>query len=153
MRLEADEVEAIAAAIAPRVAALLLAELAGAQRKVAWTDVLIGASVTSLLFTIGKSLIGVYIGRSGVTSGFGAAGSLVMAMIWVYYSAQIFLLGAEFTWAYALTFGSRKEQQLPGAAPAVPSKTANKNADPNMVEAKEAAIYCEAEDAAAKEQS
>jgi membrane protein len=123
------------------------------RAKIAWTDVLIGASVTSLLFTIGKSLIGVYIGRSGVTSGFGAAGSLVMAMIWVYYSAQIFLLGAEFTWAYALTFGSRKEQKLPGAAPDVPSKTAEKKPDPNMVEAKEAAIDCAAEDAAAKEPS
>lgn len=115
------------------------------RAKVAWTDVLIGASVTSLLFTIGKSLIGIYIGRSGVTSGFGAAGSLVMAMIWVYYSAQIFLLGAEFTWAYALTFGSRKEQKLPGAAPAVPSKTADQTPHPNMVEAKEAAIDCAAE--------
>ena len=118
------------------------------RAKVAWTDVLIGASVTSLLFTIGKSLIGVYIGRSGVTSGFGAAASLVMAMIWVYYSAQIFLLGAEFTWAYALTFGSRKDHKLPGAAPAVPSKTADKKPDPTMVEAKEAAIDCAAEDAA-----
>jgi membrane protein len=118
------------------------------RAKVAWTDVLIGASVTSLLFTIGKSLIGIYIGRSGVTSGFGAAGSLVMAMIWVYYSAQIFLLGAEFTWAYALTFGSRKEQKLPGAAPAIPSKTADKKPDPNMVEAKEAAIECAVDDAA-----
>ncbi|MDQ3282687.1 MAG: YihY/virulence factor BrkB family protein [Acidobacteriota bacterium] len=109
------------------------------RAKVAWTDVLIGASVTSLLFTIGKSLIGIYIGRSGVTSGFGAAGSLVMAMIWVYYSAQIFLLGAEFTWAYALTFGSRKAQKLPGAAPAVPSKAGDQKPDGMMVEAKEAA--------------
>ncbi|HYC62469.1 MAG TPA: YihY/virulence factor BrkB family protein [Thermoanaerobaculia bacterium] len=123
------------------------------RAKIAWKDVLVGASVTSLLFTIGKSLIGIYIGRSGVTSGFGAASSLVMAMIWVYYSAQIFLLGAEFTWAYALTFGSRKEQKLPGAAPAVPSKTADKKPDPNMVEAKEAAIDCAAADAAAREQS
>ncbi|HEX8617069.1 MAG TPA: YihY/virulence factor BrkB family protein [Thermoanaerobaculia bacterium] len=117
--------------------------------RVAWTDVLIGASVTSLLFTIGKTLIGIYIGRSGVTSGFGAAGSLVMAMIWVYYSAQIFLLGAEFTWAYALTFGSRQEHKLPGAAPAIPSKAADKKPDPNMVEAKEAAIECSAAEAAA----
>ncbi|HYC93900.1 MAG TPA: YihY/virulence factor BrkB family protein [Thermoanaerobaculia bacterium] len=126
------------------------------RARVAWADVLIGASVTSLLFTIGKSLIGIYIGRSGVTSGFGAAGSLVMAMIWVYYSAQIFLLGAEFTWAYALTFGSRKEQKLPGAAPAVPSKTADRKPDANMVEAKEAAIVATegaAADAAAREPS
>jgi hypothetical protein len=79
-----------------------------------------------------------------------------MAMIWVYYSAQIFLLGAEFTWAYALTFGSRKEQKLPGAAPAVPSKAADKKPDANMIEAKEAAIVatdCAAADAAAREQS
>lgn len=107
--------------------------------KVAWADVWIGAFVTALLFTIGKALIGIYIGRSGVTSGFGAAGSLVVTLLWVYYSAQIFLLGAEFTWAYALTFGSRKEQKLPGAAPAIPSKTADKKPDANMVEAKEAA--------------
>src|SRR3954465_1703585 len=108
--------------------------------KVAWTDVFIGATVTALLFTIGKSLIGLYIGRSGLTSGFGAAGSLVMAMVWVYYSAQIFLLGAEFTWAYALTFGSRKEKKLPGPAAAVPSKAADNKPDASMLEAKEAAV-------------
>jgi membrane protein len=124
--------------------------------KVAWADVFIGATVTALLFTIGKSLIGLYIGRSGLTSGFGAAGSLVMAMVWVYYSAQIFLLGAEFTWAYALTFGSRKEKKLPGAAPAIPSKAADKKPDASMLEAKEAAVVATetaaAEDAG-KEQS
>ena len=108
--------------------------------KVAWADVWIGACVTALLFTIGKSLIGFYIGRSGVTSGFGAAGSLVVSLVWVYYSAQIFLLGAEFTWAYALTFGSRKQQPIPAAAPAIPSQTADRRPDANMVEAKQAAI-------------
>jgi membrane protein len=124
------------------------------RAKVAWTDVLIGASVTGLLFTVGKTLIGLYIGRSGLTSAFGAAGSLVMAMVWVYYSAQIFLLGAEFTWAYALTFGSRKEQKLPPAAPPIPSKTANHKPDANMVEAKQAAIVAESAAAGAdKEQS
>ncbi|HEX6084019.1 MAG TPA: YihY/virulence factor BrkB family protein [Thermoanaerobaculia bacterium] len=126
------------------------------RAKVAWTDVLIGASVTGLLFTVGKTLIGVYIGRSGLTSVFGAAGSLVMAMVWVYYSAQIFLLGAEFTWAYALTFGSRKEQKLPSAAPAIPSKTADRKPDPNMLEAREAANVATesaAADAADDEQS
>lgn len=107
--------------------------------KVAWADVWIGATVTALLFTIGKSLIGVYIGRSGVTSAFGAAGSLVVTMLWVYYSAQIFLLGAEFTWAYALTFGSRRERPLPAAAPEVPSRAAETRPDATMVEAKEAA--------------
>jgi membrane protein len=86
--------------------------------RIAWHDVTIGAVVTALLFTIGKLLIGLYIGKSGVTSGFGAAGSLAVVLIWVYYSAQIFLLGAEFTWAYAYTFGSRKGQKPPPAAPA-----------------------------------
>jgi hypothetical protein len=78
---------------------------------------------------------------------------VVMVMMWVSYSAQIFLLGAGFTWSRALTFGSRKEQKLPGAAPAVPSKTADKQPDPNMVEAKEAAVDCAAEDEAEREES
>lgn len=75
-----------------------------------WRDVLLGSAVTALLFTIGKWLIGLYIGTSGVGSGFGAAGSIVVVMVWVYYSAQIFLLGAEFTWVYAGRYGSRKAQ-------------------------------------------
>jgi membrane protein len=75
--------------------------------KVQWRDVWLGATVTALLFTIGRVLIGVYIGKSGIASGFGAAASLVVVLIWVYYSAQVFLLGAEFTWIYARTFGSR----------------------------------------------
>jgi membrane protein len=78
------------------------------RARVEWRDVWIGAAVTALLFSIGKSLIGLYIGRSGVTSGFGAAGSLAVLLIWVYYSAQIFLLGAEFTWVYAHSHGSRR---------------------------------------------
>jgi membrane protein len=85
---------------------------------IAWRDVWIGAAVTALLFTIGKFLIGLYIGKSGVASGFGAAGSLVVVLVWVYYSAQIFLMGAEFTWAYAHTFGSRKGRTPPSPAAA-----------------------------------
>lgn len=80
---------------------------------VQWRDVWIGAAVTSLLFSIGKSLIGLYIGKSGITSGFGAAGSLAVVLVWVYYSAQIFLLGAEFTWVYAHSHGSRQGEALP----------------------------------------
>jgi membrane protein len=76
--------------------------------RVQWKDVWVGAVATTVLFTLGKFLIGLYIGRSGVNSAFGAAGSLVVVLLWVYYSAQIFLLGAEFTWVYANVFGSRR---------------------------------------------
>src|SRR6185503_16209474 len=85
------------------------------RAKVAWHDVWIGALVTAALFTLGKFLISLYIGRSAVASSFGAAGSLVVVMIWVYYSAQIFLLGAEFTWCYAHAHGSRRGEKRPGA--------------------------------------
>jgi membrane protein len=75
--------------------------------KIAWADVWIGAAITALLFTIGKQLIGLYLGNSTTASSYGAAGSLVVLLLWVYYSAQIFLLGAEFTQVYANQFGSR----------------------------------------------
>ena len=78
-----------------------------------WKDVWVGAAVTSLLFTVGKWAIGLYLGKSEVASGFGLFGSLALMMIWVYYSAQIFLLGAEFTWVYAHRFGSRRETARP----------------------------------------
>ena len=74
--------------------------------KIAWRDVWIGAAVTALLFTIGKYLIGVYLGRSSTTSTFGAFGSLVVILLWVYYSAQILFFGAEFTQVYANQYGS-----------------------------------------------
>jgi membrane protein len=77
---------------------------------IGWTDVWTGAVVTALLFELGKELIGLYIGTSGVTTAFGAAGSLAVLLLWVYYSAQVFLLGAEFTWVYAHEFGSLKGQ-------------------------------------------
>jgi len=83
--------------------------------KIAWRDVWIGAVVTAVLFTGGKYLIGLYLGRAGVSSGFGAAGSLVIILLWVYYSAQIFLLGAEFTWVFAHTHGSRIGKRVPPA--------------------------------------
>ena len=69
----------------------------------------IGGFVTALLFTIGKLLIGLYLGRASVSSGYGAAGSLVVLVIWVYYSASILLFGAEFTQVYAARYGSRIE--------------------------------------------
>lgn len=90
--------------------------------KVEWRDVWVGAGVTALLFTVGKHLIGLYIGKSSVASGYGAAGSLVVVLVWVYYSAQIFLLGAEFTWVYAHQYGSlRGKPQLQEHVPQQPA--------------------------------
>ncbi len=77
------------------------------RARVEWKDVWVGALVTALLFSLGKSLISLYLGASGVASAYGAAGSLVLVLLWVYYSAQVFLLGAEFTWVYANARGSR----------------------------------------------
>jgi membrane protein len=73
-----------------------------------WRDVWVGAAVTSLLFVVGKFIIGLYLGKSDIGSSFGAFGSIIIVMVWMYYSAQIFLLGAEFTWVYAHASGSRK---------------------------------------------
>ena len=72
-----------------------------------WRDVILGAALTALLFSVGKTLIGLYLGTAGIGSTYGAAGSLVVVLVWVYYSAQIFYFGAEFTQAYAQRFGSR----------------------------------------------
>ena len=74
---------------------------------ISWRDVRMGAAVTSLLFTVGKVLIGLYLGHSALTSVYGAAGSLVVFLTWIYYSAQILLFGAELTHVYALKYGSR----------------------------------------------
>jgi membrane protein len=77
--------------------------------KIAWRDVWLGAAVTSLLFAIGKLLIGLYLGNSTIGSAYGAAGSFVVLLVWIYYSAQILLFGAEFTQVYARTYGSKIE--------------------------------------------
>jgi membrane protein len=84
--------------------------------EVAWGDAWIGAAVASLLLTIGKALIGLYLARSTVASAYGAAGSLVIILTWVYYSAQILLLGAEVTHVYANHHGSRAKFWTPGRA-------------------------------------
>lgn len=76
---------------------------------VAWHDVWTGAIVTAVLFEVGKFLIGLYVGKASVASSYAAAGSLVVVLIWVYYAAQVFLLGAEFTWVYANEHGSRSK--------------------------------------------
>jgi membrane protein len=81
------------------------------RARVAWRDVLLGALVTAGLFELGRTVIGVYLRSSGVVSGFGAAASVVALLVWVYFSAQILLIGAEFTWAYARVLGSRREEK------------------------------------------
>jgi membrane protein len=83
--------------------------------RVHWHDVWVGSAVTALLFTVGKFAIGFYLGKSDVSSSFGAAGSFVVLMVWVYYSAQIFLVGAEYTWLYAHKYGSRRRMEPPPA--------------------------------------
>jgi membrane protein len=77
--------------------------------KIAWRDVLLGAALTAALFAVGRWLLGLYLANASTTSAYGAAGSLVLLLIWVYYSAQILFLGAEFTQVYARRYGSRIE--------------------------------------------
>jgi membrane protein len=76
------------------------------DKPIVWKDVGVGSAVTAILFTIGKSVIGLYVGSTGVASSYGAAGALLIMLLWVYYSAQIFLLGAEYTRSYAQRRGS-----------------------------------------------
>ena len=77
--------------------------------KISWSDVWVGSATTALLFTAGKTLLGLYLGRSSTVSAYGAAGSLVLVLLWVYYSAQILFFGAELTQAYANRYGARLE--------------------------------------------
>lgn len=97
---------------------------------VAWRDVWIGAFFTAILFSIGKTLIGLYLGSSAVASSFGAAGSLVLLLLWIYYSAQILFFGAEFTQVYANQFGSRivPEGQTSTASPPTPTGPSTRKA-------------------------
>ena len=95
--------EAINATIAMGLVMLLFAAIYRIlhDAKIAWHDVWIGAAVTALLFAIGKTLVSLYLASAGLTSSYGAAGSLVVLLLWIYYSAQIFLFGAEFTEVYS----------------------------------------------------
>ena len=125
------------------------------DRAIAWRDVIVGALITALLFTIGKSLIGWYLGSSAVASSYGAAGGLIVLFFWVYYSAQIFLVGAEFTRAYATSRGRgpapvREAQANPAAAasasrPARAPETAlEPGLTPLQIAEREAAFHREA---------
>lgn len=97
------------------------------DRTLEWRDVVIGALVTAALFTFGKSLIGWYIGTSAIASSYGAAGGLLVILLWVYYSSVIFLLGAEFTRAYSVRFGSRSDLISLVAAPTPAFSVATKS--------------------------
>jgi membrane protein len=81
------------------------------RENIAWGDVWIGGLVTACLFTVGKQLIGLYLGRSSLSSAYGAAGSIMVLLLWIYYSAQIFLLGAEFTHVFTYALGSRSQRR------------------------------------------
>jgi membrane protein len=81
------------------------------REQIAWGDVWIGGLVTAGLFTVGKLLIGLYLGRSSLSSAYGAAGSIMVLLLWIYYSAQIFLLGAEFTHVFTYAHGSRSTKR------------------------------------------
>ncbi len=83
--------------------------------EIAWRDVWVGALVTAILFSIGKFLFGLYIGYSAIGSAYGAIGSILVLLLWAYYSAQIFFLGAEFTQCYARRCGSKSAPQPPPA--------------------------------------
>jgi membrane protein len=91
--------------------------------RIAWRDVFVGAVVTALLFTVGKFAIGAYLGNSTLAGTYGAAGSVVLLFVWVYYSAQVFLLGAEFTRSYAYQLGSFCPARLARAAAATGTAT------------------------------
>jgi membrane protein len=88
------------------------------DESIPWRDVWVGGMVTAVLFGVGKYLIGLYVGTSGVGSAYGAAASFAVFLVWAYYSALIFFFGAAFTRAYAHHFGSRtagREQAAPAA--------------------------------------
>jgi uncharacterized BrkB/YihY/UPF0761 family membrane protein len=99
-----------------------------------WRDVLVGAVATAFLFTVGKSLIGLYIGSSAVASSYGAAGAVIVILLWIYYSSQIFLLGAEFTKVYASHHGSYQ------AAPQTQVATERQSPDQSRLPASRSAL-------------
>src|SRR6266487_6563276 len=82
--------------------------------RIEWRDVILGGAVTSLLFTVGKLMLGLYLGKASFASSYGAAASIVVLVVWVYYSGQIFFFGAEFTRTFATRYGSQPNQHPEG---------------------------------------
>ena len=113
------------------------------DRHLRWRDVILGAVVTAVLFTIGKSLIGFYIGSTGVASTYGAAGALIVLLLWVYYSAQIFLLGAEFT--KAVTESSNQSRQSQDIKPELVEAVRAPDRDVAVVPAHASSLAAEVE--------
>ncbi|HET7625152.1 MAG TPA: YihY/virulence factor BrkB family protein [Verrucomicrobiae bacterium] len=110
--------------------------------KLSWRDVWVGGATTALLFTIGKFLLGMYLGKNSTVSAYGAAGSLVLILLWVYYSAQILFFGAEITQVYANRFGARLEpkphaQWISGENPDVKSRKQNPAPEPKPLPARQ----------------
>lgn len=99
-----------------------------------WRDVMVGASVTSLIFTIGKQLLALYLGKAAFASTYGAAGSFVILLVWVYYSAQLFFLGAEFTKLYAATYGSHPQPAAATRPLTSPEASPGNDPGPNPIE-------------------
>jgi membrane protein len=96
------------------------------EMRIEWRDVALGAAVTSLLFTIGRVLLGLYLGKAAFASTYGATASFVLLIVWVYYSGQSFFLGAEFTRAFAARYGSHPAGSAAEADPIVTTKAGEK---------------------------
>jgi membrane protein len=118
------------------------------DRSIAWRDVIVGAAVTALLFTIGKSLIGWYLGSSAVASSYGAAGGLIVLFLWVYYSTQVFLAGAEFTKIYATRRGRGPVTDTAAVAAADTGASAHAQAEPAAAAGKLSSVELAAREAA-----
>jgi len=104
--------------------------------KLEWRDVAVGACITSLIFTVGKQIIALYLIKAAFASTYGAAGSIVVLLVWVYYSAQLFFLGAEFTKVYARTCGSQRgarDSDNPATPLSSPRKSNEQNVEPSAV--------------------
>ncbi|MGA8028397.1 MAG: YihY/virulence factor BrkB family protein [Bryobacteraceae bacterium] len=101
--------------------------------RIEWRDVILGGAVTSLLFTLGKLVLGIYLGRATFASTYGAAASIVVLIMWVYYSGQIFFLGAEITRTFANQYGSQPTRHPEGMVKAAADKTPAISSEPKII--------------------